>query len=184
MEKEYIKGRAGEYFHIPKWTEIPNIDLYMDQAVTLLEEYLRPFTLDSDEKVITKTMINNYVKQCIIKMPVNKKYSKDHIATLFVICILKQVYSINDISELIKLSFKNNDTQTAYNKFCNELQMAIEEIFEEKVCQRNSLSDDQYILKYVVQSFVSKLYVEKEYLMFKKNNKKKDNNKEKKKIKG
>ena len=104
---EYIKEEASKYFYIPTWQEIPNIELYLDQVVTLLEEYLRPFSLEPEDKVITKTMINNYVKQNIISAPVNKKYNKEQVAMLFVICILKQVYSINDISRLIKLSFKN-----------------------------------------------------------------------------
>lgn len=180
MKNEYKKEQAIEYFYIPKWEEIPNISLYLDQAVTLLEDYLKPFTLDPEEKVITKTMINNYVKQNIIKTPVNKKYNKDHIGTLFVICILKQVYSINDISNLIKLSFKNNAPQEAYNKFTRALEKSIKEIFHnEKDNKDIELSKDQYILKYVVQSFASKLYVEKEYL-FNKRESKKENPKNKK----
>ena len=132
MKKEYMKEEASQYFYIPTWEEIPKIDLYLDQVVTLLEEYLRPFSLEPEDKVITKTMINNYVKQNIITAPINKKYNKEQVAMLFVICILKQVYSINDISRLIKLSFKNNEPSVAYTKFANELTLAIQEIFEEK----------------------------------------------------
>ena len=86
-------------FHIPRWNEIPKIDLYLDQLVCLLEQYLSNYIKNDDnEKIITKTMINNYVKHKIINPPVNKKYNTEHIAYLFVICILKQVYSINDIA--------------------------------------------------------------------------------------
>ena len=162
---EYIKEEASKYFYIPTWEEIPNIDLYLDQVVTLLEEYLRPFSLEPEDKVITKTMINNYVKQNIISAPVNKKYNKEQVAMLFVICMLKQVYSINDISRLIKLSFKNNEPSIAYTKFANELRLAIKEIFEEK--KREDKPKDraeQIILQNVVNSFVSKLYVRKEFL--------------------
>ena len=84
---------------------------------------------------------------------------------LFVICILKQVYSINDISRLIKLSFKNNEPHVAYTKFSNELKIAIEEIFEEKKRDdKPKEKAEQIILQNVVDSFVSKLYVRKEFL--------------------
>ena len=77
-------------FHLPRWNELPNIDLYIDQVVCLLEEYLSGYIKndnEKEEKLITKTMINNYVKQDIIKPPVNKKYNKEHVASLFVIFI-------------------------------------------------------------------------------------------------
>lgn len=96
-------------FHIPRWEELPNIDLYLDQLVTLLEQYLEPYIGTKDGTIITKTMINNYVKQQVIQAPEKKKYNKNHIASLFVICVLKQVYSINDIYELIQLAIKNTD---------------------------------------------------------------------------
>ena len=61
--------------HIPRWEELPNIDLYLDQVVTLLEEYLGNFITNKEDKIITKTMINNYVKHGIITPPENKKYA-------------------------------------------------------------------------------------------------------------
>ena len=93
--KKYIEKDISE-FHIPRWEEIPDIDLYLDQTVTILEKYLESY-VDEDEKIITKTMINNYVKQQLLEPPVNKKYNREHIANLFIICILKQIFSINDL---------------------------------------------------------------------------------------
>ena len=93
-------------FHLPRWNELPTIDLYIDQLVSLLEQYLAGYIKndnEKDDKIITKTMINNYVKHSVIKPPINKKYNKEHIASLFVIFVLKQVYSINDIKKLISL---------------------------------------------------------------------------------
>ncbi len=48
--------------HIPRWEELPNIDLYLDQVVTILEDYLKDLVNSKEDKIITKTMINNYVK--------------------------------------------------------------------------------------------------------------------------
>ena len=152
-------------FHIPRWEELPDIDLYSDQAVTILENYLSNYIGNKDEKIITKSMINNYVKQGLIGAPIKKKYSKSHIAQLFVICILKQVYSINDIYELIKLAIATSSIDVSYNKFCNYLEDAIKLVFAGKeYINDNSIREEEYLLKYVVLSFANKLYVKKEFL--------------------
>ena len=162
-KKEEIKN-----LHIPRWEEIPNIDLYIDQVVSLLENSLSNYIKNDNEKedkIITKTMINNYVKHNIIKPPMNKKYNKQHIASLFVVFVLKQVYSINDIKKLIHLAIETSPIELAYNRFCSELEKAIRIVFAEKNYVKNSkLSEEQYILRNVVQSFANKLYVQRIYL--------------------
>ena len=162
MDKEIVDITD---FHIPRWEELPNLDLYLDQTVTLLENYLSNYIGNKDEKIITKTMINNYVKQGVIQPPIKKKYSKSHIANLFVICILKQVYSINDISALVKLALETSSIEIAYNKFCTFLEKAINLIFAGKeYIDDEPMTKEKYLLKYVVLSFANKLYVEKNFL--------------------
>lgn len=156
-------------FHIPRWEELPNIDLYLDQVVTLLEDYLKNLICLKDDakedKVITKTMINNYVKHGILKPPVNKKYNKTHIARLIVICILKQVYSINDINALIKLALETSGIEISYNKFCIVVEKCIDATFKKKeFIYEDEMTEERYLLKYAVQSFANKLYVEKTFL--------------------
>ena len=110
-------------------------------------------------------MINNYVKHSVIKPPVNKKYNKEHIASLFVIFVLKEVYSMNDIKKLIGLAIETSSVEQAYDRFCSELEKAIRIVFAEKNYIKNSkLSQEQYILRNVVQSFANKLYVQRVYL--------------------
>ena len=154
-----------EKFHIPRWNELPTIDLYIDQVVSLLEQYLSGYIKndnEKEEKLITKTMINNYVKHHVIKPPINKKYSKEHTASLFVIFILKEVYSIHDIKKLINLAIETSPIELAYNRFCSELEKAIRIVFAEKNYIKNSrLSQEQYILRNCVQAFAHKLYVQK-----------------------
>ena len=156
-------------FHIPRWEELPNIDLYMDQVVSFIEENLIglvPSKDDKEERVVTKTMINNYVKHGILTSPVNKKYNKTHLARLIVICILKQVYSINDINSLITLALETSGIEISYNKFCMLVEKAIDSTFkkEEFVYPNEELTDERYLLKTVVQTFVNKLYVQKTFL--------------------
>lgn len=155
-------------FHLPRWEELPNIDLYMDQVVSLIEETLInlvPLKDDKKDRFITKTMINNYVKQEILKPPVNKKYNKSHIAKLIVICILKHVYSINDINSLITLALETSGIEVSYNKFCILLEKCIECTFKkENFNYQEDWTEERYLLKYVIQSFANKLYVEKTFL--------------------
>lgn len=151
-------------FHIPRWNELPNIDLYMDQVLNYIESALNDY-IKSDEKYITKTMINNYVKQGILESPVNKKYNRLHIAKLFVICILKQVYSISEIKELIVLALEINSAENGYNRFCDYLTEALITTFNGTEYSNNSnFTKEQYLLKNVVQSFANKLYAQIMYL--------------------
>lgn len=168
VEKTLIMEKEIKNFHLPRWDEIPNIDLYIDQVVTLLENYLSNYIKsdnEKDDKIVTKTMINNYVKHGVIKSPVNKKYNREHLAYLFVIFILKQIYSMEEIKKLITLALKTSSIDQAYNRFCSELEKAITMTFTGKSYINNDkLSQEQYILRNVVQAFANKLYVQKIFL--------------------
>ncbi|MCI8654879.1 MAG: DUF1836 domain-containing protein [Clostridia bacterium] len=152
-------------FHIPRWDEIPNIDLYMDQVLSYVEKNLPIYINDENDTLITKTMINNYVKQDIIAPPVKKKYNRTHIAELFVICILKQVYAMSDIKNLIDLALKTSPIDICYDNFCNILEQSLNSTFNgEEFSLVENLPHEQYLLRNVVQSFSCKLYVQFSYL--------------------
>ncbi len=82
-------------------SDIPNIDLYMDQVTTFMEEQLSEYKRNENDKVLTKTMINNYTKNGIIPPPIKRKYSKEHMILLIFIYHLKYSLSINDIQSLL-----------------------------------------------------------------------------------
>lgn len=83
--------------------DIPDIDLYMDQVTTFMDSRLRTTTRNpDDDKVLTKTMINNYAKNDLLPPPIRKKYSKEHVLVLIFIYYFKGVMSINDIQILLK----------------------------------------------------------------------------------
>ena len=84
-----------------KSADIPNIDLYMDQVTTFMEEALGSSKRYPDDKILTKTMINNYAKNDLLPPPVKKKYSKEHLMILTFIYYFKGILSIKDIETLL-----------------------------------------------------------------------------------
>lgn len=80
---------------------LPNIDLYMDQVTTFMNTQLASTKRREDDKILTKTMINNYTKNNLLPPPTKKKYSKDHVLTLLFIYYFKSILSINDIQGIL-----------------------------------------------------------------------------------
>jgi len=81
--------------------DIPNIDLYMDQVTTFMDDHLGLFKRNDNDKILTKTMINNYSKYNLLPPTVKKKYTNDHIILMLFIYYLKPILSITDIKELL-----------------------------------------------------------------------------------
>lgn len=82
--------------------DIPNIDLYMDQVTTFMEEHLKKTRRYPEDKILTKTMINNYAKNDLLPPPVKKKYSKEHVLLLIFIYYYKGIIPMNEIQTLLK----------------------------------------------------------------------------------
>ncbi|CDA17110.1 MAG: DUF1836 domain-containing protein [Clostridia bacterium] len=155
--------------HMPRWNELPNVDLYLDQVVTFINSSLNSFILSNvsnssktENQVLTKTMINNYVKNKLIEPPKKKKYSKVQLAKLFVICILKQVYSMNDIKDLINIALQHSDIKIAYNSFCDQFEEALLCTYKRKDYIDNYSKDDtnKYLLKSVLLSCCYTIYTQ------------------------
>ncbi len=94
--------------------DIPNIDLYMDQVTTFMDEHLESCKRMDDDKILTKTMINNYTKNDFLPPPVKKKYSKEHMYLLIFLYYFKNVLSIQDIQKIFKPltdMFYNNESK-------------------------------------------------------------------------
>ena len=153
------------HFHLPRWEKLPEIELYLDQVIKYLEDRLEPFFADKSEKIITKAMVNNYVKHGVLTPPVKKKYGKSHLAHLFVISLMKQVYSINDIKILIRFALGVAAEDVSYDKFCDVLEESIECIFSNKAyVSEESTGKGRHLLKCATQSYANKLYVQSVYL--------------------
>ena len=101
MNPEDILKSIIEKLNIIDGADIPAIDLYMDQVTTFMDKQLSGSKRRSDDKVLTKTMINNYSKNDLLPPPVKKRYSKQHVILLILIYYYKNILSINDINTIL-----------------------------------------------------------------------------------
>lgn len=106
---------------LPRWEDLPNLDLYMDQVLTLSDQVLGPLNV----KPITAAMINNYVKLKLIPAPIHKRYTRQHVAFILAIAILKDVFEIAQIRDGILLETSAMELKEAYNRFVNEVELAM-----------------------------------------------------------
>lgn len=116
---------------IPLWDELPKIDLYMDQVIEIVNDYISVFKSFSDSASITPTMINNYVKHKIMPAPAKKKYSKIHLAYIIMICILKQTLNISTIQKLLPCDIAEEDVKKTYDSFVKNQDKAFAYVLQE-----------------------------------------------------
>ncbi|GAA6395922.1 DUF1836 domain-containing protein [Solibaculum mannosilyticum] len=108
-----------EHNHLARWDELPDLELYMDQVITYLDRQLTAFK-QKEEKGITSSMINNYVKDGLVPRPKGKKYQKRHLADLLTVCTLKPVLPISDIALLLE-QVPEEQRPTFHNDLCEML---------------------------------------------------------------
>ena len=104
--------------------DIPDIDLYVDQVTTFIDSHLESVKRSPEDKLLTKTMINNYTKNHVLPSPDKKKYSRDHLLMLIYIYYFKSFLSIKDIQTLLKPiteKYFGKDTDTSFFDIYKEL---------------------------------------------------------------
>lgn len=131
-ERETRAGRLAQWmdelerFDLPDWESLPQLDLYMDQVILLLTRYLSPMDRDSDERSITASIINNYVRMKVVPPPVKKRYSRVHLAYLVIICILKQSLSISCIQRMLPSDHSEEAARELYTQFLQQYRRSID----------------------------------------------------------
>lgn len=145
INRNYIE-KLVEEISLPqlKFSDMPTIDLYMEQMLSLIESKFNSFKRDESDKVLTRTMINNYTKLGLLMPPKNKKYSREHMMLLTLIYDLKNVLSINDIKSLFSPILNNIETR-------DDDLMSLEEIYT-AFLELNNIEFDNFF-----NSFVQKL---------------------------
>ena len=118
-------------YKLPEWENLPYIELYMDQVISILGNYLEIYyeTIGT-QKFVTPSMINNYVKLGIIPPPVKKRYSRVHLAYLIIICTLKQTLDMATIQKIIPIGLDEAETGMLYNSFVKNQRKAFAYVTE------------------------------------------------------
>lgn len=147
-------------FRLPRYHEIPNVGLYLEQATKYVCEYLAPL----GEYSLTPSMISNYVKKGLIANPVKKQYGREHIAYLFFIAVAKSVLSLDALTGFIKLQQQTYTLPKAYDYFAEEFETLLRFTFElqdtiEMSGEDNT--DEKRLLFTCIVAAVQKVYLEK-----------------------
>jgi DNA-binding transcriptional MerR regulator len=153
-------AKSVESFHLPRYSEIPNVGLYLEQTTQYINEYLAPL----GEYSLTGSMVSNYVKKGLIDSPVKKRYSREQIAHLFFIAVAKSILSLDMIAEFIQLQRRTYSHDRAYNFFCGELESLLQFTFELRddiPAYGEETSDEKRMLFSCITAVTQKIYLEK-----------------------
>ncbi|MDR0958404.1 MAG: DUF1836 domain-containing protein [Clostridiales bacterium] len=123
------------------FSKLPDMDLYMDQLTTLLEKNLEGYKRIKSEKILTKTMINNYTKDAVLPPPEKKKYSVEHAALLIIIYHLKREISMSDIALLFDAVEEVKLGVEKFYRYFEEIQKHELERLEKEIQENLSLAD-------------------------------------------
>jgi len=163
LMKQETKQRVSQSiasFRLPRYNEIPNVGLYLEQATKYVCEYLAPL----GEYTLTPSMISNYVKKGLIANPVKKQYGRDHIAYLFFIAVAKSVLSLDALTGFIQLQQRTYTLPKAYDYFCEEFENLLQFTFEVKdtiEMTGEDNTDEKRLLFTCLVAAVQKVYLEK-----------------------
>lgn len=153
MNSKYTKWQDQmRTVKLPKWEDLPKFDLYMDQLVAVVNEAIGPLGMDT----VTKSMVNNYVKNKATFAPVKKRYQTVHVADIIIISLLKPVFSIKDIREGIDAITKQQFPKQAYDEFIEMLEDKLHHIADGKVQLQND-TDIERLLNAIADTITNRL---------------------------
>ena len=157
--KEEIKNLIKE-FSFPRYNDIPNVGLYLEQVVKYISEYLDPLGSFS----LTASMVSNYVKKDLIGNPVKKQYDREQIARLFFVAVAKNVLSIEDIRLLFEMQHETYEPKRAYDYFCSEFENMLQFVFglkENLDTVGTDSNDTKTMLRNTIIAVAYKVYLDK-----------------------
>ncbi len=125
-QKASVKGEPS--YTPPPWDQLPDLGLYMDQVITYMERQFKAL-YPKMGSILTPSMINNYVKSGLVKRPVGKKYDREQLAQLLMLCTLKQVASLEELKQLLTPP-AGDDTQQLYAAFCSSQESVFRALYE------------------------------------------------------
>lgn len=147
-------------FRLPRYNEIPNVGLYLEQTAKFISEYLAPL----GDYALTTSMISNYVKKGLVDNPVKKQYDRDQIAYLFFIALAKNVLSLDALTNFIRIQKRTYPLQVAYDYFCRQLEGILCFTFElSDAMEAGDMesTDEKRLLYSCIVAMTQKIYLEK-----------------------
>lgn len=147
-------------FRMPRYREIPNMGLYLEQTTKYICETLAPL----QEAAITGSMISNYVKKDLVDNPVRKLYFREQIAYLLFIALAKNVLSLDDLAAFISLQKRTYTPERAYDYLCEELENLLQYVFGLKEDVEDvgvDSTDEKFMLRATIVAVAHKIYLDK-----------------------
>ena len=157
MNEEYHR-QLSEYvadFHLPRYRELPDIGLHLEQVTRYVARYV--------PTPLTGSMVSNYVKQKLIPGPVKKAYSRDSIAYLIFLSYIKTVISLEDIRLMMEVQKSSYELQVAYDYFCDELENLLQYVCglrETPACIGTTSTQEKELLRTALMSITYKIYLD------------------------
>ena len=166
--------------HITRIGEMPRIELYLDQVLTLVTQELEFMQVPGDA-VVTGSMVNNYVKQGVIPAPRKKRYTRRHLASLLFVCAFKRVFSIAQVKQLMERIYASGaDLAWLYDEACCLLERSLAACFDDaaadeflreggpglgEAAERSLDLELECLIEASVASLATKVYVEQTLLL-------------------
>lgn len=149
-----------ENFRLPKYEDIPDIGIFLDQTTKYISKYMEPL----ESMSVTNSMISNYVKKGLIDKPIKKQYYVEHIACLIFITAAKSVLSLEDIKLCMEVQKGRHDIRTAYEYFREEFEKVLFYVFgltDHLDMDPNEKSQERIMLRNTVITIAHKVYLDK-----------------------
>ncbi len=156
--KEQLRETIGQ-FHLPRYAEIPDVGLYLEQTVSYIDSFLAPL----QETALTASMVSNYVKKGLIANPVKRRYGREQIACLIFIALAKNILSLDSVSRLMGMGMAKYTSEQAYNYFCQEFENLLLFVFEFKEILDEigeDSTEEKQILRNVIVATTYKFYLD------------------------
>ena len=147
-------------YKLPRISEIPDLELYMDQILIYVKKYFSVFPYETESNFITPAMINNYVKSGLMPAPIGKKYTRRHIAYILSIFFLKQIFSLEEVKVFMAIEIKNCNEKIAYETFCDHLEQELKNCIIKKSSELTEQNEVNHTLHHAALSIANKLYAQ------------------------
>lgn len=157
-----------EVFCLPDWESLPDMELYMDQVISLVNRYLNLIPQDDTNPVITASAVNNYVRLRMMPAPERKRYRRHHMACVIMICILKQSLTLAEIQRILPIEMTEENIRQTYQDFVSKMSSTttlfiqqVAEVANQVLTPENDHGCESLVLHSAVSSVLYKLLTAK-----------------------